>query len=175
MTKSVHWWSWSCDLHGWTGRVFFLTQIPKKAAQRHTKVNFCPYKQVSGRNAFIWCDLLWKLSKIMQRTEKEAFKLHSLFAAWPFWTYHTKSHNMKALVILSHSWSPFLPLTWKCEHNVVKLVFVYILLSKCQWVHLALAIKNLISSWNKIVMRSCYKIILVWYNKSWWKWRTMTN
>ncbi len=38
-------------------------------------------------------------------------KLPSLFAAWLFWTFHTKSHNMKALVILSHSWSPFLPLT----------------------------------------------------------------
>ncbi len=33
-------------------------------------------------------------------------------------TFHAKSHNMKALVILSHSWSPFLPLTfwyWKNE------------------------------------------------------------
>ncbi len=43
-------------------------------------------------------------------------KLPSLFAAWLFWTFHTKSHNMKALVILSHSWSPILPLTclyWK--------------------------------------------------------------
>ncbi len=38
-------------------------------------------------------------------------KLPSLFTAWPFWTFHIKSHNMKALVILSHSWSPFLPLT----------------------------------------------------------------
>ncbi len=38
-------------------------------------------------------------------------KLPSLFAAWHFWTFHTKSHNMKALVILNHSWSPFLPLT----------------------------------------------------------------
>ncbi len=31
----------------------------------------------------------------------------SLFAALLFWTYHNKSHNMNALVILSHSWSPF--------------------------------------------------------------------
>ncbi len=38
-------------------------------------------------------------------------KLPSLFAAWLLWTFHTKSHNMKALVILSHLWSPFLPLT----------------------------------------------------------------
>ncbi len=34
-----------------------------------------------------------------------------MFAAWLFWTFYTKSHNMKAWVILSHSWSPFLPLT----------------------------------------------------------------
>ncbi len=38
-------------------------------------------------------------------------KLPSLLAAWLFWTFHTISHNMKALVILSHSWSPFLPPT----------------------------------------------------------------
>ncbi len=38
-------------------------------------------------------------------------KLRSLFAALLFRTSHTKSHNMKALAILSHSWSPFLPLT----------------------------------------------------------------
>ncbi len=38
-------------------------------------------------------------------------KLPSLFASWRFWTFHIKSHNMKALVILSHSWSPFIPLT----------------------------------------------------------------
>ncbi len=37
-------------------------------------------------------------------------KLPSLFAAQRFSTFHTKSHNMKALVILSHSWSPFLPI-----------------------------------------------------------------
>ncbi len=38
-------------------------------------------------------------------------KLLSLFTVWLFWTFHNKSHNMKALVILSHSRSPFLPLT----------------------------------------------------------------
>ncbi len=37
-------------------------------------------------------------------------KLPSLFTAWRFWIFHNKSHNMKALVILSHSWWPFLPL-----------------------------------------------------------------
>ncbi len=49
-------------------------------------------------------------------------KLPSLFAAWLFWTFHTKSHNMEALVILSHSWSPFLPLT--CSYGKNKLLWV---------------------------------------------------
>ncbi len=50
------------------------------------------------------------------------FKLHfhfnillkcpSLFAALSFWTFQNKSHNIKALVILSQSWSPFFPLTY---------------------------------------------------------------
>ncbi len=40
-----------------------------------------------------------------------SLKLPSLFAAWLFSTFHNKSHSMKALVILSHSSSPFLPLT----------------------------------------------------------------
>ncbi len=35
-------------------------------------------------------------------------KLPSLFAAWLFWTFHNKSHNMKAFVILNHSWLPLL-------------------------------------------------------------------
>ncbi len=45
----------------------------------------------------------------------------------------------------------------KCEHNIVRLVFVYILLSTCQWVYMALAIKRL--DIYKIVMRNIYKII----------------
>ncbi len=129
-----------------------------------------------------------------QLLDNEVLKLPSLFAAWLIWIFHTKSHNMKALVILSHSWSPFLPPTclrgiierlwvsvwpsgfifvrkklpsdypckshdhahqwavlvmaWllydkrKCEHNIVRLVCVYILRSACQWVHMALAIKR---------------------------------
>ncbi len=39
-------------------------------------------------------------------------KLPFLFAAWLlFFTFHNTLHNMTALVILSHSWSPFLPHT----------------------------------------------------------------
>ncbi len=48
---------------------------------------------------------------------KTPLKLPSLFVAWLFWTFHNKSHNMKALVILSHSWSPFLLLTCLYEKN----------------------------------------------------------
>ncbi len=44
-------------------------------------------------------------------------KLPSLFATRLFRTYHNKSHTMKALVILSHSWSPFLPLTCLYENK----------------------------------------------------------
>ncbi len=133
-------------------------------------------------------------------------KLASLFPALRLWTFYTKSHNMKVLVILSPSWSPFLLLTcwygkyellwvsvwhsgvfsWEktspilpmqitwpwppvgrychdqriCGHNIVRLVFIYILHSTCQWVHMALAI-NRPDLWCKIVMRNVYKIILV--------------
>ncbi len=51
------------------------------------------------------------------KARESKLKLHSLFAAWLCWTFHTKSHYMKAY-ILSHSWSPFLPcicLYWKNE------------------------------------------------------------
>ncbi len=47
----------------------------------------------------------------------QQLKLSSLFAAWLFKTFHNKSHNMKALVILSLSWSPFLPLVYMKNLN----------------------------------------------------------
>ncbi len=49
-------------------------------------------------------------------------KLPSLFTAWLSWTFHNKSHNMKTLVILSHSWSPFLLLT--CLYGIITLMDV---------------------------------------------------
>ncbi len=52
---------------------FFLKKTLQEAAQRPTKVHFLLYKQVSGRNgddewlrmtnAFILCDLVWKVLK----------------------------------------------------------------------------------------------------------------
>ncbi len=62
-------------------------------------------QKIYARIFTIWekrpCALRWQTN----------LKLPSLFADCNFLTFHTKSHNMKALVILSHSWSPFLPLT----------------------------------------------------------------
>ncbi len=52
----------------------------------------------------------------------ELFLLPSLFTARLFWTFHNKSQNMKALVILSHSWLPFLPLT--CFYGKNELLWV---------------------------------------------------
>ncbi len=48
---------------------------------------------------------------LIQCPPSHLLKLPSMFAIWRFWTFHNKSHNMKALIILSHSWSPFLPFT----------------------------------------------------------------
>ncbi len=52
-------------------------------------------------------------------------KRPSLLAASIFWTFHTKSHTMKALVILSHWWSPFLPLTSLYGKNELLWVYVW--------------------------------------------------
>ncbi len=83
MTKSAHWWSWSCDLHG-NLEEFFLTKILQKAEQRPTKVNFFPYKQVSRRycdhqwlrmtNTFILYDLLWNVQKCHAANREGSFK-----------------------------------------------------------------------------------------------------
>ncbi len=63
----------------------FLVKILQKATQRPTKVNFFPYKQVSGRNgehewlrmtnAFILCDLLWKVQKCYAANREGCFNL----------------------------------------------------------------------------------------------------
>ncbi len=63
-------------------------------------------------------------SYLRKKIPHHYLKLPSLFAAWLFWTFPTKSHNMKALVILSHSWSPFLSLTYLYGK---KSTFVYLL------------------------------------------------
>ncbi len=65
-----------------------------------------------------WLGFLSCCMNLYQENISAYLKLPSLFAAWLFWTFHAKSHNMKALIILSHSWSPFLPLTCSYSKNV---------------------------------------------------------
>ncbi len=52
-------------------------------------------------------------------------KLPSLFTGSLFETFHNKSHNLKALVILSHSWSPFLLLIFLYGNNELLWVSVW--------------------------------------------------
>ncbi len=62
----------------------------------------------------VWRDVVWIMKSdnewwvIELNLTCVILKLPSLFAVWLFWCFHNKSHNMKALVILSHSWSPLL-------------------------------------------------------------------
>ncbi len=81
------------------------------------------------------------------RTKQLLLKLPSLFAAWPFWTFHTKSHNMKALVILIHSWSPFLPLI--CLYGENELIVV-------------LCTPSGVFSWEKTPLRLPMQITWQW-------------
>ncbi len=68
-----------------------------------------------------WSHILNICSIIYLCTSCYMIRLPCLFTAWRFWTVHNKSHNMKDLVIQSHSWSLFLPLIclyekWKNKH-----------------------------------------------------------
>ncbi len=63
---------------------------------------------------FLWCTS-WKT----------AFKASFSVRCMAFLTLHNKSHNMKALVILSHWWSPFLPLTCLYGKNEILWVSVW--------------------------------------------------
>ncbi len=92
------------------------------------------FREMSKNFVFIWCggevigvlSLFHRYLKCIEMPYKccasskyiskhEMFiclKLPSLFGTWCFWTFYNKSHNMTALVILSYSWSPFLPFTF---------------------------------------------------------------
>ncbi len=63
-----------------------------------------------------YCPYVGDWNESAQPRSMNVLKLPSLIAAWLFWTFRTKSHNMKALVI--HWWSPFLPLT--CSYGKKK-------------------------------------------------------
>ncbi len=62
---------------------FAQENTPEGHTENHISSYF-PYKQVSGRNddhewlritnAFILCDLVWQVEKVMQRTEKVPLK-----------------------------------------------------------------------------------------------------
>ncbi len=70
MTKTAHWWSWSCDSHGLSEVSFFSRKYSRGCTETH-KSSFFQYKH--GRNgdhewlrmtnAFILCDLVWKVQK----------------------------------------------------------------------------------------------------------------
>ncbi len=95
-----------------TTRVYYLSRLWFPLLYSiNTKV--IPNLQISLCHICAWMKNTWNTCML---------KLPSLFAAWLFWTFHTKSHNMKALVILSHSWSSFLPLT--CLHRTNELLWV---------------------------------------------------
>ncbi len=72
--------------------------------------------EISSSSTSLYREVLRQLSVVLMsfhvdQTTTKWLKLPSLFAAWPFWTFHNKSHNIKALIILHHSCLPFLPLS----------------------------------------------------------------
>ncbi len=109
MTKSAHWWSWSCDLQTFViWREFFSSENTPEGHTETHKSFFFRYRQLSGRNS----DHEWlrmpnisyyviyyeKFRKVMQRTEKEALitnvelssKLSQLeirHARWDHWCF----------------------------------------------------------------------------------------
>ncbi len=100
-------------------------------------------------------------------------KLPSLFAAWCFWTFHNISHNMKALVILSHPWSSFLPLT--CLHEQNELLWVSVWPSGVFLWGKSLPISPMQITWpwppvmNITLLELC-KSLIVYILLSTWQW-----
>ncbi len=85
-----------------------------------------PADQTSQQRRYtvnIWNLAHWKSNRVLfWDISHTHLKLPSLFATWLFLTFHNKLHIMKALVILHHSWSPFLPLT--CLYGKNELLWV---------------------------------------------------
>ncbi len=83
-----------------------------------------------------------------------------------FLKYSNTLHNMKALVILSHSWSQFFLLNyWYGENEPLWELFL-------EYFH-----ERKLPQFqeNSFVMGHFYNIILVQYNETWWKWCRTTN
>ncbi len=97
-------WKWR---HLWWQQITFAL---------HAQVVMCHHKHIVIDLHIQHSTLWWLCFNIL----KAIVSVHCMTLI--FWTFHIKSHNMKALVILSHSWSPFLPLT--CLYGTNELLWV---------------------------------------------------
>ncbi len=121
MTKTAHWWSWSRDLHGYSEGRFFSRKYSWSLHIDPRKFTFFPYKQVSGSNgdpewlrmtnAFILCDLVWKVQKSCATNREGNFKKGIICL----------SQLTSASTEFTRSWSA---ISWKCLF--LKLFFVFI-------------------------------------------------
>ncbi len=73
MTKSAHWWSWSCDLHGLSRRSFFCSQ--EHTPEGHTENDQC-------------FNIMWFIMKNSE-TETETLMLYWITPHLPFLHSHT--------------------------------------------------------------------------------------
>ncbi len=80
------------------------------------KRNTCTMTTQNTENRYCWLLCIISFYTVRKQVRKgnvpclpsvkgfsSKLKLPSLFIEWLFWTFHNKSHNMKALVILHHS------------------------------------------------------------------------
>ncbi len=81
---------------------------------RHVITGYCSesnpsHAWIPGSSPHLLFSLfIWKLSTLLIQAKSRLFNLPSLFAAWCFWTFHNKSHNMKnwsSWVIHDHHFS----------------------------------------------------------------------
>ncbi len=115
----VGFWVWTGDMfcarsdgmwRGWTSVPLHLLHhviIQKYVTDFSHKSNciaLAPFDRLNntfwGWMTFIWSESSLRSWRNMKTMTTNNLKLPSLFVAWLFWTFHNKSHNMKALVIL---------------------------------------------------------------------------
>ncbi len=125
MTTTYHQWGHDVDIRSYTLVMCMLCLTilsatvanvmqsvmatwPTVARQKNTFSNYSSYVPIT---------CIYLIVLILLVCTKSILKLPSMLAAWLFWTFHIKSNNMKELIILSHSWSPFLTLTCLYEKN----------------------------------------------------------
>ncbi len=121
MTKSAHLWSWSCDLHGNLGGVFFSRKYSRRP-HRYPQKLIALHIQLSGRNGdhewlrmkmlLYYVSYYERFRKVMQRTEKVALTIRI-----------TSELSLKQAIVLCvelHStW------IWICINNQQKLGLEY--------------------------------------------------